>query len=166
MGLLELSCESSCLFSLDTDLQTLFAQSAEAVEYTNCFSKEGWDTPPTTTTYILDRTLTSLMLVLWGMQSTPSLPSFLLWLGVVAPDRVLSMGQIEQNCLLMLNWIAWNTPRLTFKLRTYAKLNCLKWGCLCMLNWIVWNRNAFDFETLFTLKWIVWNGSVLAFNCV
>ena len=26
-----------------------------------------------------------------------------LWPGVVAPDRVLSMGQIEVNCILMLN---------------------------------------------------------------
>ena len=25
------------------------------------------------------------------------------WPGVVAPDRVLSMGQIELNCVLMLN---------------------------------------------------------------
>ena len=45
------------------------------------------------------------MLELWGMQSTPSLPSLPvhLWPGVVAPDRVLSMGQIEQNYILMLN---------------------------------------------------------------
>ena len=50
------------------------------------------------------------MLELWGMRSNPSLPSLPgpLWHGVVAPDRVLSMGQIE------------------LKLRTYAKLNCLK----------------------------------------
>ena len=34
------------------------------------------------------------MLVLWGMQSTPSFPSFPspLWPEVVAPDRVLSIG--------------------------------------------------------------------------
>ena len=33
----------------------------------------------------------------WGMQSTPSWPSLQssLWSGVVALDRVLSMGQIE-----------------------------------------------------------------------
>ena len=51
-----------------------------------------------------------VMLELWGMQSTPSLPSLPdpLWPGVVVPDRVLSMGQIELNCVLMLNWIAWN----------------------------------------------------------
>ena len=45
------------------------------------------------------------MLELWGMQSTPSLPSFPvpLWPGEVAPDRGLSMGRIELNCVLMLN---------------------------------------------------------------
>ena len=39
------------------------------------------------------------------MKSTPSLPSLpgLLWPGVVAPDIVLSMGQIELNRVLMLN---------------------------------------------------------------
>ena len=44
---------------------------------------------------------------LWGMQSTPSLPSLPgpLWPGVVAPDRALSIGQIELNYVLMLNWI-------------------------------------------------------------
>ena len=46
-----------------------------------------------------------VMLELWGMQSTPLLPSLpgLLWLGVVAPDMVLSMSQIELNSVLMLN---------------------------------------------------------------
>ena len=45
------------------------------------------------------------MLELWVMQSTFSLPLLLgpLWPGVVAPDRVLSMDQIELNCVLMLN---------------------------------------------------------------
>ena len=37
-----------------------------------------------------------------------------LWPGVVVPDRFLSMGQIELNCLLMLNWTAWNRTVLTF----------------------------------------------------
>ncbi len=37
------------------------------------------------------------MLELWGMLGTPSLPSLPgpLWLGVVAPDGILSMDQIE-----------------------------------------------------------------------
>ena len=45
------------------------------------------------------------MLEIWGMQTTPLLPplSSPLWLGVVAPDRVLSTGQIELNSVLMLN---------------------------------------------------------------
>ena len=45
------------------------------------------------------------MLKLWGMWSTPSLPSFPgpVWAKVVVPDRVLSVGQIEINCVLMLN---------------------------------------------------------------
>ena len=51
------------------------------------------------------------MLKLWGMRITPSLPSFPRPLkpGEVAPDRVLSMGQIEQNCYYAkLNWLKWN----------------------------------------------------------
>ena len=42
------------------------------------------------------------MLKFWGMWSTPSLPSLPgpLWLGVIAPDKVLSMGQIELNCIV------------------------------------------------------------------
>ena len=39
-----------------------------------------------------------VILELWGMQSILSLPFFLgpLWPGMVASNRVLSMGQIEQ----------------------------------------------------------------------
>ena len=46
-----------------------------------------------------------VILELWGMPSTPSLPSLPgpLWPEVVTPDRVLSMGQIELNCVLMQN---------------------------------------------------------------
>ena len=52
----------------------------------------------------LDMTLNNLM-VIWGMQSTPSIPLLpgLLWPRVVALDRVQSMGQIELNCVIMLN---------------------------------------------------------------
>ena len=48
-----------------------------------------------------------VMLELWRMWSTPSLPSPQgpVWPRVVAPDRVLSMGQIELKYVLMLNWI-------------------------------------------------------------
>ena len=30
-----------------------------------------------------------------------------LWPGVVAPNRALSMGWIELNSILMVNWIVW-----------------------------------------------------------
>ena len=69
-----------------------------------------------------------IMVELWRMQSTSSLSSVQgpLWPGVVAPDRVLSMGQIELVYILIVNWIAWNRTVLKFKLCTYNKLNCLK----------------------------------------
>ena len=62
------------------------------------------------------------------MLSTPSLPSMPgpLWPGVVVPERVLSIGQIELKCVLTLNWIALNRTVLTCKQRTYAKLNWFK----------------------------------------
>ena len=52
----------------------------------------------------------AVMLELLGMRSALLLPSppGPLWPGVVAPDRVLSMGQTELNGVLMLNWIVWN----------------------------------------------------------
>ena len=70
----------------------------------------------------------SVMLELWLMWSTPLWPLLPcpLWPGVVAPDRVLSVGQIEQNCVLVLNWIVWDGTVFTFKLWNYTKLNCLK----------------------------------------
>ena len=45
------------------------------------------------------------MLDLWGMWSTPSLSSIpgSLWPGALVPDRVLSMGQVELNYVLVLN---------------------------------------------------------------
>ena len=46
-----------------------------------------------------------VMLEIWEMWSTLSLPSLPgpLWPSMVALNRVLSMGQIELNCVLMLN---------------------------------------------------------------
>ena len=47
----------------------------------------------------------SVMLELWGMQSTPASSSLQgpLWHGVVASDRVLFIVQLELNCVFMLN---------------------------------------------------------------
>ena len=108
-----------------------FAQSAGVVEYNDCISAKRYTANPNE--YPGYDTKQSdgevpVMLELWGMQSTPSLPSLLgpLLLGVVAPDSVIFMGQIELNCVLILNSTAWNRTVLIFKLRTNAKLNCLK----------------------------------------
>ena len=79
----------------------------------------------------------------------PSLPGPL-WPGMVAPDRVLSMGQVKLNSLVMLNGITWNRT-----MHTYAKLNCLKLNCfhiaVLMLNWIVRNRNGCRIHRLLPL---------------
>ena len=40
----------------------------------------------------------------WVVSSLPG-P---LWPGEAALNSVLSMGQIELNCVLTLNWIVWN----------------------------------------------------------
>ena len=40
------------------------------------------------------------------------------------------MGQKEQNCVFIQNWIAWNRTVLQFELGTYA-------------NWIIQSGNAF-----------------------
>ena len=100
------------------------------------------------------------------MRSNPSLPSITrpLWPGVVATDMVLSMGQIELKCVLILNWITWNrtvfdiktiftiTELLKIELFWYLTvckqniliLNWIGWIRTIWLNWLAWNRNVFD----------------------
>ena len=81
------------------------AQSAVAVEYTDCISAEGYDS--------LDECPGNDMkhsdgVEIWGMWSTPSLPllSGPLCPGVEAPDRILSIDQIE--LFDYLNWVQTN----------------------------------------------------------
>ena len=84
----------------------MIAQSTGTIEYPDCFSNPnpntnqclGYDTKQS------DGNV-QVLLELWGMQNTPSLPSLPdpHWPGVVTPDRVLSLGQIRLNTLLMLN---------------------------------------------------------------
>ena len=81
---------------------------------------------------LLDMRLNNLIVKLqnagvWRMRSIPSLPSLpvSLWSGVVAPERVLSMVQIELNCILMLYWIVWNRTVYMYKLD--LALNNLQW---------------------------------------
>ena len=98
-----------------------------------------------------------VMLKLWGMRSTPSLPLLPapLWPGVVAPDK---------GPIYWLNrtkpWFWQLDCVLTFKLRAYAKLNCLKWNCfwhwiVLTLNWIILYRTS-----VLILNWICWIWSV------
>ena len=75
-----------------------------------------------------------VMLELWGMRSTPSVPSLPgpLWPGVVAPDRdpIYESNRTKQS--------------------TYAKLNCLgHWNCILMLNRIIWNRTVYMYKNGF-----------------
>ena len=68
------------------------------------------------------------MLELWGMQSTPSLPLFpsSLWPKEVAPERVLSMGQIELNCVLMLEIELFICIKMDLALNNLQWLICYK----------------------------------------
>ena len=80
-----------------------------------------------------------VMLKLWGIRSTPSLPSLPgpLWPGVLAPDRVLSMGQIEVFGIQIVYFNVY-TER---KQITYAKLNWLEYNSLiiwlCVNKWLM-----------------------------
>ena len=58
------------------------------------------------------------MLELWGMPSHPTL----LWHGVVAHDRALSMGHIE---LWHLNWVQTNHLNWIVINRTVLLFNCV-----------------------------------------
>ena len=61
------------------------------------------------------------------MRIIPSLPSLpgLLWPGVVAPDRVLSICQIELKCVLMITVIKviHNNSNSVFDIETVLTLN-------------------------------------------
>ena len=68
------------------------------------------------------------MIELWRMRRTLSLSSLPgpLWPEVVAPDRALSMGQIELNCTYAeLFEIELFLHLTVIKNFTYTKLNCL-----------------------------------------
>ena len=82
---------------MQNDYYRNVAQSANAIEYTDCTSEEGQDPLPTNECPAYDTKQPDgevlVMLELWGMRSTPSLPVLPgpLWPGMVAPDRTLSM---------------------------------------------------------------------------
>ena len=107
----------------DTDIHMhTITQLSGTVEYTDCTSAEGY--PSSNNECAGYDTKQSdgevpMMLELWGMRGTSSLPSLpeLHWPGVVAPDSALSMGLIELNCVRMLNWITWK--------KLFWYLNCV-----------------------------------------
>ena len=73
-----------------TDIYIHIAQSAGVVEYTDC------KISPVCVLYDTKQSdgEVPVMLELWEMRSTPSMPllSGPLWLGMVAPERALSLG--------------------------------------------------------------------------
>ena len=108
-----------------------------------------------------------IMLELWWMRSTLSLPLLTgsLWHRVVVTDRVLSMGQIELNCVLRLNWITRN--RTVWRLNCVLMLNRIVLNRTVFVCWTVWNRIDFwHWNCVLMLNGIVWNKTVLTFNCV
>ena len=89
----------------------------------------------------------TVMLELWGTWSTPSFPSLkvLLWPGVAAHDKALSISKIQLNCVFKLNWIVWIRTALTFNLmwiKTALAQNWIIWIRTVWLNWTAWNRNV------------------------
>ena len=118
-------------------------QSPGAVEYTDWISADGLSPSCSKCPEYDIKTSDSAVLVmleLWGMLSTPSLLSLPgpLWLRIVAPDRALSMGQIELSIVLMLTWTVWNRTIFTSKLY-HAKRNCLKENCFDI--WLCINKS-------------------------
>ncbi len=85
--------------SLSLSLSLSLAQSVGAVEYTDCISAEEQNSLNECPRYDTKQSdgEATVMLELWGMRSTSLLPLLPgpLWPRVEAPDRVLSMGQIE-----------------------------------------------------------------------
>ena len=83
------------------------AKSDGAAEFGDCISAQGQYSPNKCSEYDTKQSddEASVMLLLRRTRRTPLLPSLpgSLWLREVALDRVLFMGQIELNCLLILN---------------------------------------------------------------
>ena len=60
-------------------------------------------------------------------------------------NRVLSMGQIELNCIGMLNWIVKNRA-------VFWHLTVCKQKTVLILKWIVWNRTVYRYKNGFGIK--------------
>ena len=100
----------------------MYTVTARLAGVVDCLSADGWPRPPNECpgydTKQSDGEVPA-MLELWEMRSTPSLASLScqLWPGMVAPDRVLSMGQIELHCLKLAT-IVEGDPKAPFSIAT------------------------------------------------
>ena len=113
LGLLLLAISEGLITNYDIKSKKI-AQSAGAVEYTDCTSAEGYDPHPHPNecpVYDTKQSDSEVPAVqeLWGMRSTPSLPSLPspLWPRVVAPDKSPIYGSNRTNSILLLKWIVW-----------------------------------------------------------
>ena len=130
------------------------------------------------------------MLELWRIRNTPSLPALPgpLWLGVMAPNRVLSMGQIELNNVLIIftnpSARAGYDTRSIFK-RSLSGLNSEFFLLLTKAEEIsqpyylpIAGGGIIGFipfpgvlvlsetQSVFILNWIAWNKTVWHLNCL
>ena len=149
----------SYYFQVPLDMEWYYPVGWEAVEYTDSISAGGVRPPPNECPWYDTKQSDSaapVMPELWGIWSTLSLPSLPdpLWPGVITSDRFLSMGKIELNYVLVLNWNVWN--------RTVFDIELVH-----LLNWNIWSRRVFYIETgVLMLNWIVWNRTVSTLDCV
>ena len=92
-------CADRPKYIVKHQLKLCLARSARAVEYTDYISANGLDFPNECPGYDNQQSDggAPVMMELRGIRNTPLLPSLpgTLWAGMVAPDRVLSMGKIE-----------------------------------------------------------------------
>ena len=112
-----------CIYGLEQQLRNLHCPVGWGCRIHWLLLCRGVNPPPTS---VLDMDTTQsdgevpAVLQLWGIRSTPSLPSLpdQLWPRVVVPDKGPIYGLNRTNSILMLKWILW-------------------------VNWIAWNRNVF-----------------------
>ena len=73
---------------------------------------------------------------------------------MVTYDSILTIGQVEQKIILILNWIVGN--------RTFLIENWIVWNRTVLKeNWIVSNRTVLIVSCVLILNWILWNRTVL-----
>ena len=121
-------------------------------------------------------------IVPWSTMSTNKCPWY-------DSNRVLSMGQTELNCAIIINWNAWNWTVFVcqtelfqielffFYIETLPSHNLIDWNRIILTfnsiktililnlfelqqNLIAWNRNAFTIKLNTLLNWIVWTRTV------